>query len=104
MDVFIELAKENNGYENEIYYRSRLEKAFGYYSFINSCHVKTKYLESGQFHITVKLHLKKGKVLFSEALRKKENKALFKTIKKMQIQVEKRKEVIYNSNHKIKIK
>jgi transcriptional antiterminator Rof (Rho-off) len=104
MDVFTELDKENNDYENELHYRSRLEKAFGAYSFINSCHLKSKLLENGQYHISLKLHLKKGKVLFSEALRMKENRALFKTIKKMQIQVEKRKEVVYDSNNKIKIK
>ncbi len=98
MDIQIEAPQHEHQKQLISFYKEKLNKKYAVYDFIKMIEVKVR-LEKDA-HTTVSLQCKpeKGKMLYASHTHGNENKALMETIRKLNIQIEKYKQVHYHSH------
>lgn len=97
MDINIETIKLNLGSEVGTYIRTTLEDKYGHYKFLTTLYAIVKKNNKEEYEVSLKMKPVKGKQVFVSAQNPNLNRALNECIQKLNVLIERYKEVHYHS-------
>jgi len=97
MDIKIEAPNHKNQDQLVDYYTKKLNAKYGQYPFVKAIDVKVLQEKNGQYNVALQCKPEKGNMFFVSDTAPNENKAFQEAIRKMNVHIEKYKEVHYKS-------
>lgn len=98
MDIKIEAPNHPNQVQLTAFYRKKIEQKYGVYDFVKAMDVKINQDTKSTFKVSLQCKPEKGTLLFAADSNRNENKAFTEAMRKLNIQIEKYKEVHYHSH------